>query len=64
MLAEDFSWEGTLEDVTQRATAHVERRMIESALREARWNKSRAAELLGVSYKTLQVKMRGLGIDV
>jgi DNA-binding NtrC family response regulator len=64
MLAEDFSWEGTLEDVTQRATAHVERRMIESALRAARWNKSRAAELLGVSYKTLQVKMRALGVDV
>jgi DNA-binding NtrC family response regulator len=64
MVAEDFSWQGPLEDVTQRAVAHVERRMIESALREARWNKTRAAELLGVSFKTLQSKMRALGIDI
>jgi len=63
MLEEQFLWDGPLEDVAQRAVAHVERFKIESALRESKWNKTRAAEKLGVSYKTLLSKIRALGLE-
>jgi len=63
MLAEEFLWDGPLEEVSERALAHVERFKIESALRETKWNKTRAAEKLGVSYKTLLHKIRALGLE-
>jgi len=63
MLEEDFLWEGPLEEVSQRAVAHVERFKIQNALRESKWNKTRAAEKLGVSYKTLLHKIRTLGLE-
>jgi DNA-binding NtrC family response regulator len=59
---EPFDWEGPLEDVTQRAVTMVERAKIMAALREARWNKMKAAEKLGIAYKTLLAKSRALGI--
>ena len=63
MLAEEFLWEGPLEEVSQRAVTHVERFKIQNALRETKWNKTRAAEKLGVSYKTLLTKIRTLGLE-
>jgi DNA-binding NtrC family response regulator len=63
MLEEQFLWEGPLDEVSQRAVAHVERFKIHNALRESRWNKTRAAEKLGVSYKTLLTKIRSLGLE-
>lgn len=63
MLAEEFLWEGPLEEVSQRAVSHVERFKIQNALRETKWNKTRAAEKLGVSYKTLLTKIRTLGLE-
>ncbi|HXX19844.1 MAG TPA: sigma-54 dependent transcriptional regulator [Candidatus Acidoferrum sp.] len=63
MLEEQFLWEGPLDEVSQRAVAHVERFKIQNALRETKWNKTRAAEKLGVSYKTLLSKIRALGLD-
>jgi transcriptional regulator with PAS, ATPase and Fis domain len=63
MLEDQFLWEGPLEEVSQRAVAHVERFKIQNALRESKWNKTRAAEKLGVSYKTLLTKIRGLGLE-
>ncbi len=63
MLDNDFLWDGPLEEVAQRAVQHVERFKIEAALRESKWNKSRAAEQLGVSYKTLLHKIRALGLE-
>jgi DNA-binding NtrC family response regulator len=63
MLSEGFSWEGTLQEVTARAIEHVERFQIEAALRGSKWNKTRAAEQLGVSYKTLLNKIRALGLE-
>jgi DNA-binding NtrC family response regulator len=63
MLPEKFSWEGSLEDVTQRAAGHVERVLLESTLRECQWNKTRAAERLGVSPKTLLAKIRAVGLE-
>ena len=62
MLEEQFLWEGPLDEVSQRAVAHVERFKIQNALRESKWNKTRAAEKLGVSYKTLLTKIRALGL--
>jgi DNA-binding NtrC family response regulator len=63
MLAAQFLWDGPLEEVSQRAVAHVERFKIQNALRETKWNKTRAAEKLGVSYKTLLTKIRNLGLE-
>ena len=59
---EPFGWDGSLEEVTQRAVTLVERTKILEALREVRWNKMRAAEKLGIAYKTLLAKSRALGI--
>ncbi len=63
MLAEQFLWDGPLDEVSQRAVTHVERFKIQNALRESKWNKTRAAEKLGVSYKTLLTKIRSLGLE-
>ena len=63
MLSEGFNWEGSLQEVTAKALEHVERFKIEAALRGSKWNKTRAAEQLGVSYKTLLNKIRALGLE-
>jgi DNA-binding NtrC family response regulator len=63
MLPESFSWTGTLEEVSARATAAVEKVMLENTLRECKWNKTRAAEVLRVSPKTLLAKMRAAGLE-
>jgi len=63
MLESQFLWEGPLDEVSQRAIAHVERFKIQNALQESKWNKTRAAEKLGVSYKTLLHKIRSLGLE-
>jgi putative PEP-CTERM system response regulator len=52
---------GTLADVARRATAEVERRKIEQAIKDAAGNKMRAADLLQVSYKTLTQKLKDYG---
>ena len=53
-----FDLSGTLADVAQRAVRSVERSKIAEALRTNDGNKSRAAEDLGVSYKTLLTKIK------
>ncbi len=63
MLPGEFRWEGSLHEVTERAVSHVERVLLEQALRDCQWNKTRAAEKLGVSSKTLLSKMRALGLE-
>lgn len=63
MIAENFAWDGSLEDVTSRAMDHIERFKIAAVLKDCKWNKSRAAERLGVSYKTLLTKVRALGLE-
>ena len=63
MLPENFSWEGSLQEIGERAMAHVERAVMQSVLRECKWNKTRAAEKLGVSPKTLLGKMRAAGLE-
>ena len=63
MLDERFIWDGPLEEVSERAVAYVEKFKIQNALHETKWNKTRAAEKLGVSYKTLLNKIRALGLE-
>jgi transcriptional regulator with GAF, ATPase, and Fis domain len=46
MLPEKFDWKGSLEEVTSRAAGHVEKALLESTMRECKWNKTRAAEKL------------------
>jgi DNA-binding NtrC family response regulator len=49
---------GTLAEISDRAARFVERRAISEALRLHEGNKTRAAETLGVSYKTLLTKIK------
>jgi two-component system response regulator AtoC len=53
----------SLPDQVRRATEAVEREAIERVLGLVRWNRRRAAEQLGVSYKTLLNKTKALGIE-
>ena len=63
MLPEKFDWDGTLEQVTSRAAAHVEKALLENTMRECKWNKTRAAEKLGITPKTLLAKLRTAGLE-
>lgn len=63
LLPDKFNWEGTLEDVTARASDHVERALLEHTMRECKWNKTRAAERLGISPKSLLTRLRGAGLE-
>ena len=54
----EFDTSGTLSEAAGRAVSAVERRKIAEALRAHEGNKTRAAEELGVSYKTLLTKIK------
>src|SRR5262245_25453880 len=51
-----------LADVAKAAAIKAERSIIEDTLRQVHWNRRRAAEHLGVSYKTLLNKIKDCGI--
>jgi DNA-binding NtrC family response regulator len=55
--------EGPLEETAKEATRIAETQRIARALKETRGNKSRASELLQVSYKTLLTKIKDYGIE-
>jgi DNA-binding NtrC family response regulator len=55
--------DGTLEEVMKVATRIVETQRITKALKDTKGNKTKAAELLQVSYKTLLTKIRDYGIE-
>jgi DNA-binding NtrC family response regulator len=66
--ADDGAWaqldlSGTLAEASRRILTEVERRKIEQALKEAGGNRSRAADLLQISFKILTMKMREFGLD-
>jgi DNA-binding NtrC family response regulator len=67
-MAEGDPWDridlsGFLGDGLRRVTMAAEQRMLANALREAANNKPRAAELLGVSYKTFLAKLKEYRIE-
>ncbi len=53
-----FDFSGSLEDVTRRAVADVERRKIEQTLRESAQDRGRTAERLGISFRALMQKLK------
>jgi DNA-binding NtrC family response regulator len=53
-----YDLSGSLSEAAERAVRAVERRKIADALRAHEGNKTRAAEELGVSYKTLLTKIK------
>ena len=57
------SLDGSLPEISARAVETVERAKIEATLRECKWNKSGAAQRLGISYKTLLNKVHAYGLD-
>jgi DNA-binding NtrC family response regulator len=54
---------GSLADVSSRATTQAERLKIRQALELSNWNKTRASELLDISYKTLLNKIKEYGLE-
>ncbi len=58
-----MSTQGTLETVAKEALRKAETKRIVSALKETRGNKSKAAQILQVSYKTLLTKIKEYGIE-
>jgi DNA-binding NtrC family response regulator len=52
-----------LADVAKAAAIKAERSIIEDTLQQVHWNRRRAAEQLGVSYKTLLNKIKECGIS-
>jgi len=49
--------------VTTRAAGHVEKALLENTMSECKWNKTRAAEKLGITPKTLLAKLRAVGLE-
>ncbi|HEY5658806.1 MAG TPA: sigma-54 dependent transcriptional regulator [Myxococcota bacterium] len=60
---EHTAGEVPLREVGRRAALQAEREAIDRVLHYTNWNRKRAAELLGVSYKTLLQKIRGCGLE-
>jgi DNA-binding NtrC family response regulator len=61
-LPKGFDLTGSLADVGRRAAAMAEREKIEEVLEDVGGDRARAAEVLGVSGKTLLHKMREYGL--
>jgi two-component system response regulator AtoC len=54
---------GSLAAVAKAASMKAERAAIEQTLRQVHWNRRKAAQILGVSYKTLLNKIKECGIS-
>jgi DNA-binding NtrC family response regulator len=57
-LSENFNFSGSLKQVTSRAVKIIEKKKISDILKEVDFNRSRAAEQLEISYKTLLDKIK------
>nr|MBA3888820.1 sigma-54-dependent Fis family transcriptional regulator [Acidobacteriota bacterium] len=53
----------SLATVAKAASMKAERAAIEHTLRQVHWNRRKAAQILGVSYKTLLNKIKECGIS-
>jgi DNA-binding NtrC family response regulator len=58
-----FDYSGSLFEVTERCLKLVEKRKITETLMQCAGNKTQAAEILGVSYKTLLNKIKDLELE-
>jgi two-component system response regulator AtoC len=54
---------GTLKEVSKIAQRKAEKEMIERVLRQTRWNRRKAAEVLDISYKALLYKIKECGLN-
>ena len=52
----------SLKEVARRATADLERRLIEEALQANNWNRKATARVLNISYRSLFYKIRSAGL--
>jgi DNA-binding NtrC family response regulator len=57
-----LDWSGTLADVSTRFVNEAEKRKIALALKQSNGDKGRAADMLGINFKSLTAKLRQLGI--
>jgi DNA-binding NtrC family response regulator len=62
-ILENFNFSGTLKQVSSRAVKSVEKIKIENTLKDVGFNKTKAADLLEVSYKSLLDKIKEYGIS-
>jgi DNA-binding NtrC family response regulator len=62
-LLDEMPLEGGLSDVSSRAVRIAESRLIKKVLDKTGWNKTKAAEILKVSYKTLLTKIKEYGLE-
>jgi DNA-binding NtrC family response regulator len=63
ILRQEVVLEGALHEVSAAAARQTETRMIKKVLKETGGNKTKAAEILQVSYKTLLTKIKDYGIE-
>ncbi len=61
-LVDSLSEEGGLKEAVREATARIERELILRALKQSHNNVTHAARLLKISRKSLQIKMKELGL--
>ncbi|MEK7306099.1 MAG: sigma 54-interacting transcriptional regulator, partial [Nitrospirota bacterium] len=61
--ASELPIDGTLQEVSSAATRRAETMLIKKVLKETSGNKTRAAEILQVSYKTLLTKIKDYSIE-
>jgi len=54
--------EFSLKKFSKQASQHAEHYLILEALKQTRWNRKRAAEMLGISYRALLYKIKDAGI--
>lgn len=62
-LTENFNFNGSLKQVTARAIKIIEKKKIYDTLKKVDFNRTRAAENLEISYKTLLDKIKEYGIS-
>lgn len=58
-------WDGrSLKEIVREKTEEIEREVLSTVLRRTGGNKAKAARLLSIDYKTIQTKIKNLGIKV
>jgi two-component system response regulator PilR (NtrC family) len=66
VMVQDPSQQAPQRDAEQSLDTYmedIEKQMLEEALKKARFNKTRAADLLGISFRSLRYKLKKFGID-